>query len=507
MSFVQKIKFHHLVLFSLVVAFIVLSIYLLLIAPLVWPDESLHADIALNILKENRTGTYLWEGLVKSVTEIGFGYPPLYFYYVAAWFKVFGFSIEIIRISSVFLSAITIIILYFYTNFLFRNLNLDKNKIYPWFSLLACGMLIIDYTFFRSAKMGRPEAFVLPLGLAAVFLFQKSFQEKQKKQVLFLSFSGLLLSIAFLSHLTALIFFPAIFLTWIFQLKFRVFKSWQFYVFLTALILPIAIWLWSIHPYLKDFIENAVLQKEKKDMILGWLKTVFLMQPISLRLAFLGYLLISWEFITYTFINRNLRLLTLNLLLISSWFLTTIWKHEFSFMYLPPLTYTALVILFSKRIELLRSKAAFTRNIISLGILALTAIIIFTSNLLLLFTNFHYARMFSYHNFAQEVIASIPPDKTVYLVSIPDPYFDLKARGEFKMYEFPMIGSPKEGYLSVLSNSDYIVYNQPLEWGITQDLLPTYIIMNMKSSRQVGHTFPYQAEIIELKPKNERVNP
>lgn len=507
MSFMQKIKFHHLILFSLLVTYVSLSVCLLLTAPAIWPDESLHADIALNILKENRTGTYLWEGLVKSVTEIGFGYPPLYFYYVAIWFKIFGFSIEILRLSSVFLSVITIIIFYLYVNFIFRSANFLKNKLYHWYAILACSMLIIDFTFSRSAKLGRPEALVLPLGLASVFLFQKSLQENTTRKALLIFFSGLFLSMAFLNHFTALIFFPPIFLTWFFHQRLRTFKSKYFYIFMVVLLTPILIWLWSIHPYLKDFIENVVLQKEKKDMILGWLKTVFLSGYLPLRVAFLGYLLIVWQFITYTFINRNIKFLTLSIIMLSSWILTYTWKHEWSFMYLPPFVYAALVILLSKQIELVKLKKGLTGDKLSLSILTLTAFAIVASNLLLLVYNFQDVQLASYHNFTRQVITAIPPNSTVYLVTIPDPYFDLKANGAYPMYEFPMINTSKENYLTILNNSDYIVYNQPLEWGVSQDLLPNYIEKNMRSSHLVGYKFPYQAEIIELKPKNERVNP
>lgn len=82
----------------------IFSVDLFLKEPAVWPDEAVLADIASNIVHENRVGTDLWQGLIPGIENHDLSYPPVFYLTDALWIKIFGLSIVNLRLLSVIFS-------------------------------------------------------------------------------------------------------------------------------------------------------------------------------------------------------------------------------------------------------------------------------------------------------------------------------------------------------------------------------------------------------------------
>ncbi len=110
-----------------------------------------------------------------------------------------------------------------------------------------------------------------------------------------------------------------------------------------------------------------------------------------------------------------------------------------------------------------------------------------------------------YLNFGEQVRKVIPSQKTIYLSTTPDLYFELQGRN--RLYEFPSISPKIKEYIDLLNDSDYLVINFHLERMFVGNLLDKYIELNKLKEFSAGEFGIYQAKIIELKPKKERLSP
>ncbi|KXK10533.1 MAG: hypothetical protein UZ22_OP11002000704 [Microgenomates bacterium OLB23] len=65
---------------------------------------------------------------------------------------------------------------------------------------------------------------------------------------------------------------------------------------------------------------------------------------------------------------------------------------------------------------------------------------------------------YDYAAYAQSVAQNIPPNSTVLLSSIPDPYFAVVTIPGVTVYEFPALATPIDAYFSLLDTVDYVVF-------------------------------------------------
>src|SRR5215471_3385404 len=73
---------------------------LLLKYPPVWPDESLFANGAINLLRQRTLATSLLSGVVPGIEHRTYLMPPAYYCYLACVFSVWGPSIFAVRLAS-----------------------------------------------------------------------------------------------------------------------------------------------------------------------------------------------------------------------------------------------------------------------------------------------------------------------------------------------------------------------------------------------------------------------
>lgn len=167
--------------FNLVIVFILIGLALFLKEPPVWPDEAIYADIAQNLVQDNRLGTDLWRETIPGVENYALWYPPVFFYLLSFWFKIFGFSIINQRLLS-FLMAIVVII--FYTLLSKELIKKDKNNL-ALIVILSLFGLISDVVFLKASRVSRPEIFILAFGFVAFWFFWQSLKGEKNHFLVF----------------------------------------------------------------------------------------------------------------------------------------------------------------------------------------------------------------------------------------------------------------------------------------------------------------------------------
>lgn len=461
--------------------------------PLVWPDETVYADIARNIILEGRLGTDLLKGMIPGFESHSYWSPPLFMYSLAGWFKIFGFSILNQRLFSVFLGAIAIALFYAAASKLSR---LKKpSYIFPATATL---LLVIDQVFLKASRISRPEILVLAFTAAAFLIYLKSFDyPKPGKQNIFLFLCGLLLSLALVTHMLALCFALALFLALIISRG----KDWlilkNYYFFILGIILPTAIRLLSIYPHYSYLLDQLNLISNSSNYTLS-LYIYITSQPFPVKMSYLINLLVSAGFIIFTLLNRTQGRIALALILIFSWIFTFVGSIQWYLAYPVFFSYLALFVMsdhyFSlkkKHPPLIYPKLALTAACLSL----------LYFNLSWFYTVFSLHKSDDYQIFSRQITDNIPPGKTVYLSSLPDAYYPL-SQGRNKLYTYPTFTLDMIDYQKILDDTDYLVFNNFYSPPSVSEYAALYLNKNIESMIQINE--PYQYAIIKLKDKNLR---
>jgi hypothetical protein len=129
--------------------------------PPVWPDEALYANPAINFLQRGAMASDSWPGLLPGIERHTYIAPPFYFLYLAGWFRLWGVSVTVIRLSSVAAGAVVMAATYFLS---------VKSGLSPWLSLIPPSMLAVDSVFLRAALIARPDMLALGFILLALLV-------------------------------------------------------------------------------------------------------------------------------------------------------------------------------------------------------------------------------------------------------------------------------------------------------------------------------------------------
>lgn len=485
-------KIAYLIFFYLLLIFLALAFIFLLVEPAVWPDEAIYSDIVINLIQKNHLGSTLWKELIPGVETHIFWNPPLFFYELFLPIKLSVGNIYWQRFFSVTTGFCFLIIYYALIN---RFLE-TKNRL---LSLIPVILLIFDITFMKASRVSRPEIYVLFWGMLSLYLFHKTLNtEKKSQNLLIIIGSGFFSAMAFLNHFLGAFFLLTILAYLLFTKRLEILRFKPFYLFSVSFLLPISIWLTSLLPNLSLFMEQLTLAAQRKQLETQWLTTVFTLQPFPLILLYLFYLTTTIIFIIFNLKTssscKKKEYLLITLCLIFSWVFAIFGKQFWYFVFPLPFIYLALNVL-------LNHLPKPSRNLI---ICVITALILL-DHLWLHSITINSVVNKSYEQFTKIVVNNIPEGKTVFLSSIPDPYFGLKRSGKnYTLHEFPVLATSLSNYQKILNNSDYIVYTNSYEQVIFEDFLNRYIEQNQKEIKKIGEESGYLALIIELKPKSER---
>lgn len=479
---------------NILIIFFFLGIALLLKEPPIWPDEAIYADIVTNLIKEKRLGTDLWQGTIPGVENYALWYPPVFFYFLFFWFKIFGFSIINQRILSF---LIAIIVLIFYSLLVKKIINIDKSKtLFP--AVVSLFALVVDVVFLKASRVSRPEIFILFFGFLSFWFFWQSLNHR--RSFFFVILSGLFSALAFLTHTIAL-FIPISILSFVLvKKKLPIFFSHQFYLFLVSFFMPIFIWFISIFPYFEILKKQMALAIQRKNLEWPWLWIALHDQPLTIKLIIVLYLVLTFLFLIISLMNKNDSKIFLTLIILFSWVFSTYGRMFWYFVFPVPFIYFSFALTFSE------IKNNFFRQIYMLIFIFLIALNI---KLNIDFISTQSNQNYSYNRFINNILKIVPENKTVFLSSIPDPYFGFKEKrgNKNRLYQFPVLKTEKEKYIKILNKSDYIIYTGSYETLIFGDLQQKYIEKNKEIIYPINEPYQYQALIIKLKPKNQRLSP
>lgn len=456
--------------------------------PPVWPDEALNADTALNILNHHPAGTELLNITLPGAKEFGFGYPPLFFYLLAIWFRIFGFSIFTQRILTVIISAVFLLILYLLLRLL------CKSKTLPF---LAVALLLSDISFFKASIISRPEIVVLLFGTLSIYILLKSEELKSKKKIIFYAISGLSIGVGFLFHYLEVIFMVSLSTFLLIKYKFKLLKQSTFLIFLMSFLLPIILWLIIIGNNLNYLINDLSLRYKYGANEIIWVRTVFAGNDFSIKIVYIIYLLILLGVINSFFTTKTMAIKLLAILLTFSWIFTYLWHTEYAFICVILASYIAFVSLIYENYKNPTKKKIYLAIfliLISLNVYNLGRQILNVSG-----------EKYSYSRFVKSILSNVPDKKSVYLSSIPDAYFAFRPNRENTLYEFPFLPTSKQLLIKVLNDSDYIIYNSSLEKLVTGDTVLEYMQKNQEEIIKIGAQDQYSALVIKLRPKNHRL--
>jgi hypothetical protein len=111
------------------------------------------------------------------------------------------------------------------------------------------------------------------------------------------------------------------------------------------------------------------------------------------------------------------------------------------------------------------------------------------------------ADSYDYHRFTKSIIDNLPQKASIFLATIPDPYFDLKQEKNknFQLYEFPTVPISDKAYKKLLDSVDYLILNM-----MPDKRLENY--MNKYTAKKIDISQPNQfsAIIFKLVPHNKR---
>ena len=449
-----------LVLILLALLFFMIQVVLFLNYPVIWSDEAIYTDLALNFIQDGVFKTSLWQGLLKGVEEIALWYPPLFLLLIAFWLKIVPVSAVSLRFLPLFLSILFLLLSWMWI----RRYLLLK----PWFSLGYLLLLIIDTTFIQASRLARPEILVLVLViLLFIFLSQiKFFKDKSKNQSLFWFLIGLLSSAIVLTHYYAVLLAPVFVSYYLVEhypfLKktpvvhlikdnfLRILKTiiW----FSLGFFIPLVCWFITISPHLELLQLHLSLSAELKAFETPWVINVFKGRDLLLKAIYLNYLtliiIIIWQSIT----TKNRYLFWLAFSVIWLLIVTTYGKMLWYFVYLVPFIYLGLMYSWQLLVSLDWKRKALT----SLLLLTLVLHGWKIGERIILITQ----EQLSYDRYSVQVLAHVPDNTTVFLSALPDPYLAfIKAGRNNQLIEFPTMRVSESIYEEILNQADYAIYN------------------------------------------------
>ncbi|RJO62347.1 phospholipid carrier-dependent glycosyltransferase [candidate division WS5 bacterium] len=462
----------------IILLFVLENSSLLLKHPPIWPDEALFADVAISFSDKGKMASNLLGQSIPGLSEHAFWTPPLYFSFLSSWINLFGQTIESLRLSSIFIAAGSLIIMFLIGKVLFK-------KTLP--ALLGTLFLLLDPGFSQSSRIARMDILVFFLSLAALYLTAAAVV---RKRPFLYPISGFFTGLALITHplgaiglftiCSVLLFSPASF-------KERISS-------LTGVLLPslmvVFIWLLSIRRSWDIFLIQNQLQFARKATETSYISQIFTTDPswtlLLLINALIFFIMLIITFKSPTFINR----LVIIGIFISS--VSLIWSKEMWYLiYFQPFIALGTITIILN----------FLRNNEIIKKIVLSTLVV----LLLILMNNYMTRLrivdsnIDYHDFTQRLSNQLPERGTVFLAVIPDPYFDLRAGNDLQFREFSPVPIQNKAYRELLNGADYLILNM-----IPNKIIQDYVKKNASSSSIINQPNGYSATVVHLVDKVKR---
>ena len=450
-----------------VTPFIFLSLLTYFTNPLPWPDEAIYLDTAKTLLTQGVLKTNIFGNVIPGLNEHALWYPPLYFYLLTGWIKIFGTSIETIRTLSLLTGSGMLLFVYYTMQLIFKK---------PILSSVGTALIAVDFSFNRAAHVARMDMLSLLLLTAGIYTVIAGYTKQQK--IWFVA-TGILGGLSILNHPLGFILPTVACIFLLLQKKIHA---------LVLVCIPIAIslliWTTLVWGKLDLFFIQYNLQFARKS----------LQEPFLFHLFKTDTNWRMWGIATAgIYILGLIQLLTAPAPILSFFILgifvsttASLWGKEmwYTAYFQPFLAYIIVYLLTKKGVK----------NITTILALSLGSI-----SLLLSFQSLNTQG--DYHTFVKQIAKHIPTESRVFLSIIPDPYFDLQNRSDIIMFEFATVPSKKQTYKDLLDTVDYIILNRMPELGA--DRIKEYLRRNTLDSTHVQNK-DFIALIIQLVPREKR---
>lgn len=427
------------------------AIALFLKYPPVWPDEALYANPAINLVRRGVMASESWPGLLQGTERHTYIAPPLYFLYVAAWFRLWGIGVIVMRLSSVAAGAVVMVATYFLG---------QRSGLGSWLSLLPPSLLAIDSVFLRASLLGRPDmlcsAFILLTLLMATRVSPSTGLRTTTTSFLVGIFGGM----AMATHLTGATALLAVVAAGVIAHR----RGERFHGLLPTLGgLAAALIPWAIYVFQdrKSFLAQTGSEVFKRVTPqaftpTGWIHIAAMsLLQYGLPVGLLAGLMWGAGLAGLCYAVRERRdLWVLPICLIFLLPMMTAGEYWYP-VYLLPLT-TLGVIHLARGAEVRPSRSRID------AALTLALIVCFVVGNILHLSNLRAASKGSendYNAWCEQVSAHIPRGSKVLVSVIPDPYFGLLTRPDLKVREFFPIRMPidPETYSRYMGDADYII--------------------------------------------------
>lgn len=470
-QYFKKNKYIFLLLLIFFLYFFLNYIHLLKYPP-IWPDEAEYADIALNILKTGDFKTTLHSVSIFPLDKV-YTYPPLLMYIFAACFKLFGFSITVQRMVAVIFGAVFLLFFYLF------SIKILKNKL---LALLPIFLLVFDLTFMKAAKISRPEIFIMAFTQIALFLIIS--KENMYSYILI----GLFLGLSFIIQPYGIIgiIITTIYFFWKYKLK----SIKKLVIISVPVFISVGWWFNKINWQLDILRKGMKLQTLRKNLEPGYFTQLLTEQNHYVSMLNLSLLAGSIFLVIYIILNKKTQEKILILIsLLTYWFFIFIGKQFWYYAYPIPFIYLGYFLIIKEKTNSWRYVA-----LIFIGLN-----LFFNTRVNLTLYKRFWGNSYSYEKYAKSIVNNIPNNSSVFISSIPDPFFELKKNTTLKLHLYPALPDEKIKYKQALESSDYIIYNGSYDL-IYGNLLKKFIDKNKKTKINVFNGLnQYEGSVFRVK--------
>lgn len=469
---------------TLLVFLITSNIFFLKDLP-IFPDEAIYYDMAHNLITTGKLLPNIFPTNNKALIDSGLGVSPLYFYFLGKWTQIFGSSIESVRTMSLLLGLVSLSVFSFVLKILFKK---------PLLISLGVLMLSINIYFSRATRLGRPDilAFLfLQLCLLSYLLGLK------KKEIKYFLISGIFSALAVITHpmgiINVVILISSILLTKDISLKYLQSKITPLFLILIPFFVAVFWFVFVFNNY-SSFLESVRFHMINTSNQEPFVFILFRSNP------FYSILILSELVVFITFLislKKNFSQTNMFILFgtVASIIITTAGKENFYILYIQPFIILCLLSIFDN----FKKKTTFFK------IAAFVSILIIANNLNIQYLNNDNLatkdlNKLDYHKFSSQITNELPKNTklTILLVSVPDPYFDLKNNPNYKFIEVALDIEAND-YQNILNSGDYLLTT----WVPNNHLLE-YIYKNSAGIKTIGQEDGYHVSLVQFKPKKDR---
>ncbi|MFN3605401.1 MAG: ArnT family glycosyltransferase [Leptonema sp. (in: bacteria)] len=389
----------------IVLLYILLHFYYGEYYPKIWPDEVLFSSAAKNFAFSNQLKTDVLEGIVYGMDKATLWMTPLYLVFLSFVYRIFEESLIVGRSFSLIIGILSLLLYYK----VFLRITKDRQ-----ISLFFMFLLSIEHSFIRSGNIIRMEILNLFFVFSTIY-----FLEKRKENLI-----GISLGLAGLTHPISL------FLVLIFFLYITDYKKIVKIAMIALLVM--SPWFYYLFQHLEIFKFQFLSQLSRKTSHYDLKSLIYFIKVIGGQFQSNVNFILVYLFYIYTFI---IGILNVNSYPKKYLIMTLV---VFAFVFFSSESWY-VVYIFPFMFLLLGITLVYSKNL-KKQVLTFSFLIIFTIQINLIYKLQSQKGLYNYEYelFINFLNKNLEDCKTVFLQSIPDPYFHLERNKIYK--EFPPYG-------------------------------------------------------------------